>query len=35
MEAGVDYQWTFAENENGVFKAINQVRPYVGVSIDF
>ena len=35
MEAGVDYQWTFAENENGVFKAVNQVRPYVGVSIDF
>lgn len=35
MEAGVDYQWTFAENENGVFKAINQVRPYVGVSMEF
>jgi hypothetical protein len=35
MEAGVDYQWTFAEDENGIFKAVNQVRPYVGVSFDF
>ncbi len=35
MEAGVDYQWTFAEDENGVFKSTNQVRPYVGVSLDF
>ncbi|TVZ55386.1 hypothetical protein OD91_0633 [Lutibacter sp. Hel_I_33_5] len=35
MEAGVDYQWTFAADENGVFKATNQVRPYVGISLDF
>ncbi len=35
MEAGVDYQWTFAEDETGVFKATNQVRPYVGISLDF
>lgn len=35
MEAGVDYQWTFAANENGKFKATNQVRPYFGISIDF
>lgn len=35
MEACVDYQWTFAANENGVFKAVSQVRPYVGVSFDF
>ncbi|ANW97154.1 hypothetical protein AXE80_13040 [Wenyingzhuangia fucanilytica] len=35
METGVDYQWTFAEKENGSFKAIHQVRPYIGVSIKF
>lgn len=35
MEAGVDYQWTFAADETGNFKATNQVRPYFGVSIDF
>lgn len=35
MEAGVDYQWTFAENEDGSFKAVNQVRPYFGVSLKF
>jgi hypothetical protein len=35
MEAGVDYQWTFAADENGNFNAVNQVRPYFGVSFDF
>ncbi|WP_298765474.1 hypothetical protein [uncultured Polaribacter sp.] len=35
FEAGVDYQWTFAANESGKFIATNQVRPYVGVSLDF
>jgi hypothetical protein len=35
MEAGIDYQWTFAKGENGVFKAVNQVRPYVGASFEF
>lgn len=35
IEAGVDYQWTFAEKEDGSFKAINQVRPYVGMSLKF
>ncbi|PWG05437.1 hypothetical protein [Polaribacter aquimarinus] len=35
MEAGVDYQWTFAADENGNFLARNQVRPYFGISVDF
>ena len=35
IEAGVDYQWTFAEKEDGSFKAVNQVRPYVGASFKF
>ncbi|MEN8764963.1 MAG: hypothetical protein ABF239_02980, partial [Wenyingzhuangia sp.] len=35
MEAGVDYQWTFAEKEDGSFMAVNQLRPYVGVSLKF
>lgn len=35
METGVDYQWTFAEKEDGSFRAIHQVRPYIGVSIKF
>lgn len=35
METGVDYQWTFAADETGSFKAVSQIRPYVGVSFDF
>lgn len=35
FEVGVDYQWTFAADENGDFKAVNQVRPYVGMSLKF
>lgn len=35
METGVDYQWTFAEKEDGSFRALHQVRPYIGVSIKF
>lgn len=33
LEVGVDYQWTFAETEDGSFKATNQIRPYVGLNI--
>lgn len=33
MEVGVDYQWTYAEKEDGTFGAVNQIRPYVGVNI--
>ncbi|NJB81383.1 hypothetical protein [Wenyingzhuangia aestuarii] len=33
LEAGVDYQWTYAEKEDGTFGTVNQVRPYVGVNI--
>lgn len=35
LEVGVDYQWTFAADENGDFQAVNQVRPYVGMSLNF
>lgn len=35
MEVGMDYQWTFAKTEDGNFKAQNQVRPYVGLSMNF
>lgn len=33
MEAGVDYQWTYAQKDDGTFGVVNQIRPYVGVSI--
>ena len=33
MEVGVDYQWTYAEKEDGSFGTVNQVRPYLGVNI--
>lgn len=35
IETGVDYQWTFAEQSDGSFKANNQVRPYVGARFKF
>ncbi|MDB4297480.1 hypothetical protein N9901_01865 [Flavobacteriaceae bacterium] len=35
MEVGVDYQWTFAQDSNGDFKPVNQVRPYVGFNFKF
>ena len=35
VETGIDYQWTFAEKSDGSFAAINQIRPYVGVSFKF
>lgn len=35
FEAGVDYQWTFAKDSNGVFNPVNQVRPYFGASFNF
>lgn len=35
IETGIDYQWTFAEKADGSFAAINQIRPYIGVSFKF
>jgi len=33
LEAGVDYQWTYAEKGDGSFGVVNQIRPYVGMNI--
>lgn len=35
FEAGVDYQWTYAEKDDGTYGTVNQVRPYVGFSMNF
>ncbi|WP_010135452.1 hypothetical protein [Ochrovirga pacifica] len=35
MEAGVDYQWTYAQKDDGTFGTVNQVRPYIGFSMKF
>ncbi|MGY6649224.1 hypothetical protein [Wenyingzhuangia sp. IMCC45574] len=35
METGVDYQWTYAQKDDGTFGPVNQVRPYIGFSMKF
>lgn len=35
MEAGVNYQWTYAQKEDGTYGPVNQVRPYIGFSMKF